>query len=111
MYSIALRAARRAWQRLRRCPRATAVAVYIYDLFPGTSTGLAGHSRAPNAGMEVCISHSVPKVKIALKIPRCLRDSRMWSLVPKKVLHSTEESIQQRESVCDDVKLAGPRRR
>ena len=27
---------------------ATAVAVYIYDLFPGTSTGLVGHSRAPN---------------------------------------------------------------
>ena len=36
------------WQRLRRCPRATAVVVYIYDLFPGTSTGLAGHSRAPS---------------------------------------------------------------
>ena len=36
------------WQRLRRCPRATAVAVYMYDLFHGTSTGLAGHSRAPN---------------------------------------------------------------
>ena len=36
------------WQRLRRCPRATAVAVYIYDLFPGTSTGLASHSQAPS---------------------------------------------------------------
>ena len=31
------------WQRRSRCPRATAVAVYIYDLFPGTSTGLASH--------------------------------------------------------------------
>ena len=38
---------------LSRCPKATAVAVYIYDLFPGTSTGLASHSRAPTGYVTV----------------------------------------------------------
>ena len=44
VFDIALHAARRAM--------AAAVAVYMYDLFPGTSTGLAGHSRAPNHQQE-----------------------------------------------------------
>ena len=43
------------------------------------------------------------------KILRCLCVSedviKMWSLVPKKVLHGMAEKIRQRESVCDEEKL------